>query len=153
MPLIAVSKDTIRAYVIRYFHDVFKTPISAFKPGTNVRKAYSYSDRAWRRLADSFNKLSWMDALGAMLSPRAMPGLNTIEDLVNAIWGSLSKIVSVPAGALGSSAIHEFPSPNRPRTGRAHARAPARSSPKKSRPKATRKKATRKKTTRKQKTG
>jgi hypothetical protein len=55
MELLAVSKDTIRAHVIRYFHDVFHTPISAFKPGTNVRNAYSYSDRAGAQLANVFN--------------------------------------------------------------------------------------------------
>jgi hypothetical protein len=95
MELLAVSKDTLRAHVIRYFHDVFHTPISAFKPGTNVRNAYSYSDRAWRQLANVFNKLSWMRQLGELLSPREMPGLKTIEDLTGAIWGRLSKVVSV----------------------------------------------------------
>jgi hypothetical protein len=95
MELLAVSKDTIREYVIRYFHDVFHTPIPAFKPGTNVRNAYSYSDRAWSQLANVFNKLSWMRQLGVLLSPREMPGLKTIEDLTSAIWGKLNKVVSV----------------------------------------------------------
>jgi hypothetical protein len=95
MELLAVSKDTIRTHVIRYFHDVFHTPVSAFKPGTNVRNAYSYSDRAWSQLANIFNKLSWMRQLGVLLSPREMPGLNTIEDLTSAIWGRQAKVISV----------------------------------------------------------
>jgi hypothetical protein len=74
---------------------VFHTPIGAFKPGTNVRTAYSYSDRAWSQLANVFNKLSWMRQLGVLLSPREMPGLNTIEDLTSAIWGKLAKVISV----------------------------------------------------------
>ena len=141
MPLVAVSKDTLRAYVIRYFHDVFHTPIGAFKPGTNVRKAYSYSDRAWRQLANVFNKLSWMTALGAMLSPRSMPALNTVEDLVSAIWSSLSKIISVPAGgALGSSAILAFPAPQRKPAARPRAAARKRPARTKSRAKPKRRK-------------
>jgi hypothetical protein len=136
MPLVAVSKDTIRAHVIRYFHDVFGTPTSAFKPGTNVRKAYSYSDRAWRQLANVFNKLSWMETLGAMLSPRAMPGFNTIEDLVTSIWGSLSKIISVPLGApMDGGAIREFAAPARRPARRARASARKKSSRGKSRAK------------------
>jgi hypothetical protein len=95
MELLAVSKDAIRAHVIRYFHDVFHTPISAFKPSTNVHNAYSYSDRAWSQLANVFNKLSWMRQLGVLLSPREMPDLSTIEDLTSAIWGKLNKVVSV----------------------------------------------------------
>ena len=140
MPLVAVSKDTIRAHVIRYFHDAFGTPIKAFKPGTNVRTAYSYSDRAWRALADAFNRLSWMEALGAMLSPRAMPGLNTIEDLVNAIWGSVSKIVSVPSGAIDVVAIHEFSAPTRRPASRARASRHTKPSRRTTRPKPKRKK-------------
>lgn len=72
MELLGVSKDAIRAHVIRYFHDVFHTPTSEFKPSTNVRNAYAYSDRAWDQLADIFNKLSWMRQLGVLLSPREM---------------------------------------------------------------------------------
>jgi hypothetical protein len=92
MSVLAVEKSTIGAHVIRYFHDVFRDPISAFKPSTNVRKAYSYSDAAWRQLANVFNKLSWMRRLDVLLSPRAMPGLKTIEDLTNAIWVRLPKL-------------------------------------------------------------
>jgi hypothetical protein len=68
MELLAVSKETIRTHVIRYFHDVFHTPIAAFKPGTNVRNAYSYSDRAWSQLANVFNKLSWRARTGRSIS-------------------------------------------------------------------------------------
>lgn len=95
MELLAISKDAIRGRVIRYFHDVFHDPISAFKGSTNVRKAYSYSDRAWHQLANVFNKLSWMEQLDVILSPREMPDLKTIDDLTNAIWGKLNKVVSV----------------------------------------------------------
>ena len=110
MELLAVSKNTIRAHVIRYIHDVFGTPISAFKPGTKVRNAYSYSDRAWRQLANVFNKLSWMRQLGVLLSPREMPGLNTIDDLTATIWGKLSKIVSVSglSTRFDTSAVQKF---------------------------------------------
>jgi hypothetical protein len=97
MELLAVSKDTIRAHVIRYFHDVFGTPISAFMPSTNVRKAYSYKDNAWRQLANVFNKLSWMRQLGALLAPSEMLALKTVDDLTNAIWGKLNKVVTVAA--------------------------------------------------------
>jgi hypothetical protein len=94
---------------------VFGTPTSAFKPGTNVRKAYSYSDRAWSQLANVFNKLSWMRQLGVLLSPREMPGLNTIDDLTNAIWGKLSKVVSVTglSPRLEARMIKKFAAPKR----------------------------------------
>ena len=95
MELLAVSKDAIRAHVIRYFHDVFGDPISEFKPSTDVRAAYSYSDPAWRQLANVFNKLSWMRQLGVLLAPTEMPALSTIEELTSAIWGKLSKVISV----------------------------------------------------------
>ena len=115
MELLAVSKEAIRAHVIRYFHDVFGTPTSEFTPSTNVRKAYSYSDRAWSQLANVFNKLSWMRQLGVLLSPREMPGLNTIDDLTNAIWAKLSKIVSVTglSPRMPASAIRKFAAPKR----------------------------------------
>jgi hypothetical protein len=115
MELLAVSKDAIRAYVIRYFHDVFHTPISAFKPSTNVRSAYSYSDRAWDQLADIFNKLSWMRQLGVLLSPREMSDLNTIENLTSAIWGKLNKVVSVTGVStrLPARAIRTLAAPKR----------------------------------------
>lgn len=144
MTLFAVSKDTIRRYVIRYFHDVFHTPISAFKPSTNVRVAYSYSDRAWRRLADVFNKLSWMDALDARLSPRVMPGLNTIDDLVNAIWSSLSKIISVAGSgaSLDAGAVRNFPAPKRQPASSARTSSRTKPSRKKARRKPKRKKNT-----------
>jgi hypothetical protein len=134
MELLAVSKNTIRAYVIRYFHDVFGTPIPAFKPGTNVRSAYSYSDRAWRQLANVFNKLSWMGALKARLSPRVMPGLSTIDDLVNAIWSSLNKIIGVAGSGvpLDASAVRKFAPPKRQPAGRARASARKKPSRKKS---------------------
>lgn len=95
MDLLAVSKDTIRAHVIQYFHDAFGDPYSDFKPTTDVRRAYSYTDAAWRQLANVFNKLSWMRQLGVMLAPSEMPALKTIDDLTNAIWGKLNKVVSV----------------------------------------------------------
>ena len=115
MELLAVSKDAIRARVIRYFHDVFHTPISALKPSTDVRSAYPYSDRAWDQLADIFNKLSWMRQLGVLLSPREMSALNTIEDLASAIWGKLNKVVSVPGVStpLSARAIRTFAAPKR----------------------------------------
>jgi hypothetical protein len=115
MELLAVSKDTIRARVIRYFHDVFGTPISAFKPSTNVRNAYSYSDRAWDQLADIFNKLSWMRQLDVLLSPREMPDLSTIEELTGAIWGKLRKVVSVTglSTRLEARAIKTLAAPKR----------------------------------------
>lgn len=115
MELLAVSKDTIRAHVIRYFHDVFHTPISAFKPGTNVRSAYSYSDRAWSQLANVFNKLSWMRQLGVLLSPREMGALKTFEDLTSAIWGKLNKVVSVSglSPRLEAGRVRQFAAPKR----------------------------------------
>ena len=115
MELLAVSKEAIRAHVIRYFHDVFGTPISEFKPGTKVRNAYSYSDRAWRQLANVFNKVSWMRQLGVLLSPREMPGLSTIDDIVNAIWGKLSKVISVSglSTRFDTSAVQKFAAPKR----------------------------------------
>ena len=115
MELLAVSKDAIRAHVIRYFHDVFGTPIPEFKPDTKVRKAYSYSDRAWRQLANVFNKLSWMRQLGVLLSPREMPDLNTIEDLTSAIWGRLSKVISVSGLSTRFEArgVRKFAAPTR----------------------------------------
>ncbi len=115
MQLLAVSKDAVRAHVIRYFHDVFGTPISEFKPGTNVRSAYSYSDRAWRQLANVFNKLSWMRQLGVLLSPREMPDLNTIEDLTGAIWSKLSKVVSVSglSTRFEAAGVKKFAAPKR----------------------------------------
>jgi len=36
-----------------------------------------------------------MRQLGILLSPREMPGLKTIDDIVNAIWSKLNKVVSV----------------------------------------------------------
>ena len=113
MELLAVSKDAIRAHVIRYFHDVFHTPISAFKPSTNVRNAYSYSDRAWEQLADIFNKLSWMRQLNVLLSQHEMPDLKTIEDLTSAIWGKLNKVVSVTGlgTRLEARAVKKFAAP------------------------------------------
>ena len=120
MELLAVSKDAIRGHVIRYFHDVFHTPPSEFKPSTNVRKAYSYSDRAWAQLANVFNKLSWMRQLGALLSPREMPGLKTIDDIVNAIWGKLNKIVSVAglSTRLAASSVRQLTAPKRRSAGK-----------------------------------
>jgi hypothetical protein len=113
MELLAVSKDAIRAHVIRYFHDVFGTDPAVLKPTTDVRKAYSYQDAAWKQLANVFNKLSWMRQLGVLLSPREMPALKTIEDLTGAIWGKVPKIVA--AASLGprflASGIRAFPMP------------------------------------------
>ena len=121
MELLAVSKDAIRAHVMRYFHDVFHTPISEFKPSTNVRNAYSYSDRAWAQLANVFNKLSWMRQLGVLLSPREMPGLKTIDDIVNAIWSKLNKVVSVSglSTRLAASSVRKFAAPKRRSAGKA----------------------------------
>jgi hypothetical protein len=48
-------------------------------PAPTFATAYSYSDRAWSQLANVFNKLSWMRQLGALLSPREMGPLKTIE--------------------------------------------------------------------------
>jgi hypothetical protein len=118
MELLAISKDTIRAHVIRYFHDVFHTPSGAFTPSTNVRNAYSYSDRAWSQLANVFNKLSWMRQLGVLLSPREMPGLNTIEDLTSAIWGKLAKVVSVTglSPRIAAARVRKLAAPKRAAT-------------------------------------
>ena len=126
MELLAVSKDTIRAHVIRYFHDVFGTPISEFKPGTKVRKAYSYSDRTWRQLANVFNKLSWMRQLGVLLSPREMPDLNTIEDLTSAIWGRLSKVISVSglSTRFEAGSVRKFAAPTRRSASKSKRKAP-----------------------------
>ena len=134
MHLLAVSKDTIRAHVIRYFHDFFGTPISAFKPSTNVRKAYHYQDDNWRGLADVFSKFPWMIQLGVVLTRPEMPPLKTIEDLTTAIWGKLNKLVAVTglSAPVRVSRVKTLSGP-------------------KSRSK-TRKKATRKKTTRRKKT-
>lgn len=116
MELLAVSKDAIRAHVIRYFHDVLHTPISEFKPSTDVRNGYPYSDRAWRQLANVFNKLSWMRQLGALLSPREMPGLSTIDDIVTAIWEKLNKVISVSglSTRFEASAVRKFGASKRP---------------------------------------
>jgi hypothetical protein len=115
MELLAVSKDAIRGHVIRYFHDLFGTPISAFKPTTNVRKAYSYKDAAWRQLANVFNKLSWMRQLAVLLGPSEMPDLKTIDDLTSAIWGKLNKVVSVSglSTRLEASSVRKFAAPKR----------------------------------------
>lgn len=115
MELLAVSKHAIRAHVIRYFHDVLHTPISEFKPSTDIRNGYPYSDRAWRQLANVFNKLSWMRQLDVMLSPREMPGLKTIDDIVNAIWGKLNKVVSVSglSTRFEASGVRKFAEPKR----------------------------------------
>ena len=113
MHLLAVSKDAVRAHVIRYFHDVFGTPISAFKPSTNVRKAYHYKDDAWRGLADVFSKLPWMVQLGVVLTRPEMPPLKTIEDLTNAIWGKLNKLVSITqlGAPLKATSVKTFAKP------------------------------------------
>ena len=94
---------------------MFGTPISEFKPSTNVRNAYSYSYRAWSQLANVFNKLSWMRQLGVLLSPREMPDLNTIEDLTSAIWGKLSKVISVSGLSTRFEArgVRKFAAPKR----------------------------------------
>jgi hypothetical protein len=115
MELLAVSKDTIRARVIRYFHDVFHTPISAFKPDTKVRNAYSYSDRAWSQLANVFNKLSWMRQLDVLLSPNEMDDYKTIDDITNAIWKKLKKVISVSALSprFKMAAVRKFAAPKR----------------------------------------
>jgi hypothetical protein len=115
MELLAVSKDTVRAHVIRYFRDVFGTPISEFKPDTNVRNAYSYSDRAWSQLANVFNKLSWMRQLEVLLSPNEMDDYKTIDDLVNAIWGKLHKVIGVSALSprFKATAVRRFAAPRR----------------------------------------
>ncbi len=115
MELLAVSKDTIRAHVIQYFHDVFGDPISDFEPTTDVRKAYSYKDAAWRQLANVFNKLNWMRQLGVMLAPTEMPALKTIDDLTNAIWGKLNKVVSVTSFTtrFQASSVKKFAGPKR----------------------------------------
>ena len=133
MELLAVSKDAIRAHVIRYFHDVFGTPISEFKPSTNVHNAYSYSDRAWSQLANVFNKLSWMRQLGALLSPREMPDLNTIEDLTSAIWGKLSKVISVSglSTRFETSGVRKFAAPKRRSASKSKRRAPKKTKRKK----------------------
>ncbi len=133
MELLAVSKDVIRAHVIRYFHDVFGTPASEFKPSTKVRNAYSYSDRAWSQLANVFNKLSWMRQLGVLLSPREMPDLNTIEDLTSAIWGKLSKVVSVSglSTRFEASGVRKFAAPKRRSTPKSKRRAPSKTRRKK----------------------
>jgi len=108
-------KDAIRAHVIRYFHDVFGDPISEFKPSTDVRAAYSYSDPAWRQLANVFNKLSWMRQLGVLLAPTEMPALSTIEELTSAIWGKLSKVISVSglSTRFEASGVRKFAAPKR----------------------------------------
>lgn len=99
-----VSKAAIRAHVIRYFHDVFHIPISELKPNTDVHQKLPITEKAWRNLANVFNSLSGMKQLGVLLSPREMPGLNTIDDIVNAIWGKLNKVISVTGLSTGLQA-------------------------------------------------
>ena len=115
MQLLAVSKEAIRAHVIRYFHDVFGIPISELKPDTDVHHKLPITEKAWRNLANVFNSLSWMKQLGVLLSPREMPGLNTIDDIVNAIWGKLNKIISVTglSTRLQASSVRKFTAPRR----------------------------------------
>jgi len=115
MELLAVSKDAIRAHVIRYFHDVFHIPISELKPNTDVHHKLPITEKAWRNLANVFNSLSWMKQLGVLLSPREMPGLNTIDDIVNAIWGKLNKVISVTglSTRLQASGVRKFAAPRR----------------------------------------
>ncbi|HUU67311.1 MAG TPA: hypothetical protein VMW57_08555 [Methyloceanibacter sp.] len=133
MQLLSISKETIRAHVIRYFHDVFHAPVSDLKPATNARKAFSYSDRAWRQLANVFIKLSWMRQIDAMLSPREIPGLKMVDDLVNAIWSKLNKIIAVSnlSTRLDTTSVGKFAGPKRqaarkPRRKASPAKAPAR---------------------------
>lgn len=113
MDLLAVSKDKVRAHVIQYFHDVFGDPISSFHPDTDVRKAYSYTAAAWSQLANVFNKLSWMRQLEVMLAPTEMLALKTVDDLTNAIWGKLNKVISVASLStrFAASSIKKFAGP------------------------------------------
>lgn len=95
MPLVAVSMDTIRANVIIYFHNEFGDPISWFKGSTNVRKAYRYTGEQWEEVGPTLSRLGWMRRLNVKLLPEYMPPLKTIDDLTNAIWGKLNKVISV----------------------------------------------------------
>ena len=115
MELLAVSKDAIRAHVIRYFHDVFHIPVAELKPNTDVHHKLPITENAWRNLANVFNSLSWMKQLGVLLSPREMPSLNTIDDIVNAIWGKLNKVISVTglSTRLQASGVRKFAAPKR----------------------------------------
>ena len=59
MELLAVSKETLRAHVIRYFNDVFGTPTSEFKPKPTSARPIAIPTEPWSQLANVFNKLSW----------------------------------------------------------------------------------------------
>jgi hypothetical protein len=56
-----------------------------------------------------------MRQLGVLLSPREMPGLNTIDDLTAAIWGKLNKVVSVTglSPRLEARRVRKFAAPKR----------------------------------------
>jgi hypothetical protein len=114
MPLVAVSKDTIRANVIRFFHNEFGDPISWFKGSTNVRKGYKYTPEQWIEVGETISGLPWMRRLQVKLRPETdMPPLSTIDDLTCAIWRKLQKVVVVaePIAALEVDAIEIFSAP------------------------------------------
>ena len=115
MPLVAVSKDTIRAYVIRYFHEEFGDPISWFKGSTNVRKAYKYKAEQWIEVGPTLSGLPWMRRLEVKLLSTDMPPLSTIDDLTDAILSKLQQvmIVSRQVPAFRASTIEVLGSPKR----------------------------------------
>jgi hypothetical protein len=56
-----------------------------------------------------------MRQLGVLLSPREMSDLNTIKDLTSAIWGKLSKVISVSglSTRFEASSVRKFAAPKR----------------------------------------
>jgi hypothetical protein len=146
MKLVTVSKDAIRKKVALHFHDAHGThsPSSS----ANVRKMYPYDSRSWAELANALNRLPWMAAIGALLSPRDMHKYNTINDLTETIWSSVNKVVAIAVAQPGlelRSITHfdEKPKAKAPRK-RAKKVKPAskrtKSTPKKSTPKKTKQK-------------
>ena len=75
---------TIRNHVISYFAWRFNRPPGDFKGGTRVRNAFR-NDEAWAALADTFNSMPWMQAIGVMLSQNDMGDVATIGELATLI--------------------------------------------------------------------
>jgi hypothetical protein len=56
---------------------------------------YPYDAKSWAEVANVFNKFPWMAQLNVLLSPRDMHKYSTIDDLTDAIWSQVEKVVLV----------------------------------------------------------
>lgn len=82
----AVSIESIRKNVVRYFAARFDYPENIFKDDSNVRTAFPFDDTSWRQLKDHFNRQPWMIKIHVLLNDSDMDEVSTIGEITVKIF-------------------------------------------------------------------